>query len=279
MDDSDDEYDEEETAGLAKRQRSTSRRRTLANLLQQSVDSIAGSSDRRSQRRNSVAVDDYAEQSYFHSPTIMLKKRITNLYVELCELKSYVQLNKTGFRKILKKFDKIMDRDLRPKYMANHVEPAYPFKKETLRNLEENIDEMVKAYAKIITEGDEDVAKQDLRSHLREHVVWQRNTVWRDMIGMERRAEAATLGRTLLGSDQVEGAVLPETKQIMTPIGRLVLPAWLANSTVLAFVISIVVFFILLFVPLMDKPEQQNCLALLVFVSMLWATEVRNEIR
>jgi hypothetical protein len=27
-------------------------------------------------------------------------------------------------------------------------------------------------------------------------------------------------------------------------------------------------------VPIMEEPEQQNCLALVVFVSLLWATEV-----
>ncbi|KAL2753751.1 hypothetical protein ACRALDRAFT_1010593, partial [Sodiomyces alcalophilus JCM 7366] len=280
-DDSDDEYDEEENTALARRRTSTSRRGTIANLLQQSVDSIAGSSDRRSLRRPSVAIDDYAEQSYFHSSTIMLKKRITNIYVQLCELRSYVQLNKTGFRKVLKKFDKIMDKDLRPKYMAVHVEPAYPFREETMRNLDENIAKVVTAYAKLMTDGDEEVARQDLRSHLREHVVWERNTVWRDMIRMERRSEAATLGRTLLGGDPIVGnrilqgddEVLAKTKQITTPFGRLVLPRWLANSAVMTLGLSIAVFFILLSVPIMDSPEQQNCLALLVFVSMLWATE------
>jgi hypothetical protein len=31
---------------------------------------------------------------------------------------------------------------------------------------------------------------------------------------------------------------------------------------------------ILLMVPIMEEPEQQNCLAMVVFVSLLWATEV-----
>ena len=47
------------------------------------------------------------------------------------------------------------------------------------------------------------LAKKELRLHLREHVVWERNTVWREMIGIERKAQAANLGirRTLLGVD------------------------------------------------------------------------------
>ncbi|OBT53999.1 hypothetical protein VE04_05452 [Pseudogymnoascus sp. 24MN13] len=41
---------------------------------------------------------------------------------------------------------------------------------------------------------------------------------------------------------------------------------------VLLLIISI--FILLLIVPIMANPEQQNCLAMLVFVSLLWATEV-----
>jgi hypothetical protein len=37
---------------------------------------------------------------------------------------------------------------------------------------------------------------------------------------------------------------------------------------------SLAAFIALLAIPIMDKPEEQNCLALLVFVSLLWATEV-----
>ena len=36
----------------------------------------------------------------------------------------------------------------------------------------------------------------------------------------------------------------------------------------------VMVFFVLLYTPIMKKAEEQNCLAMLVFVSLLWATEV-----
>ena len=60
---------------------------------------------------------------------------------------------------------------------------------ETLKHIEENISRMEKAYADVVTEGDVAVAKKELRLHLREHVVWERNTVWREMIGIERKAQ------------------------------------------------------------------------------------------
>ncbi|KAG4220721.1 hypothetical protein PC116_g30802 [Phytophthora cactorum] len=39
----------------------------------------------------------------------------------------------------------------------------------------------------------------------------------------------------------------------------------------------VIIFLVLLFVPIMEVPEQQSCLAMLVFVSLLWATEVSFE--
>ena len=61
-------------------------------------------------------------------------------------------------------------------------------------------------------------------------------------------------------------------------LGRFSLPTWLANTSMLTLLASLAIFFALLFVPLLEKPEQQNCLAMLVFVSILWATEVRIQI-
>ncbi|KAM0335205.1 hypothetical protein ACHAQA_000247 [Verticillium albo-atrum] len=280
-DDSDE--DDDETTGLTKSRLSAGgRRKTVPNIMHQSVGDMTASGElSRSGRRQSLAMDDYAERSFAFSSGIMLKKRITSLYVQLCELKSYVQLNRTGFRKVLKKFDKTLDKELRVRFMADSVDTANPFKPETMQTIEGNIAKMEKAYTDVVTNGDEALAKRDLRSHLREHVVWERNTVWRDMIGMERRAEAASLGRSLLGTDptaitrrlQGDDDAAPVTKEVQTPIGRLVVPSWLASTAMLQLLCIIILFFVLLFVPIMESPEQQNCLALLVFVSLLWATE------
>ncbi|KAH6620934.1 SPX domain-containing protein [Chaetomium sp. MPI-SDFR-AT-0129] len=285
LEDSDDEEGDEET-GLTTARRvrsagSATGRRNLRNSMMASTDLTASTEFGRSSRRLSISYDDYAEQAALFSSGIMLKKRMINLYVQLCELKSYIQLNRTGFSKVLKKFDKIIDRRLRAKYMDNFVTSAYPFRSDTTQGLEERISQMVGAYSSIITNGDEESAIRDLRSHLREHVVWERNTVWRDLIGLERRAEAASLGHTLLGIDadpqrtrlQGDDEIILPTKAIATPLGRVLYPAWLFTSTTLTLIVIVAIFFSLLYVPIMEKPEQQNCLAMLVLVSLLWATE------
>jgi phosphate transporter len=279
--DSDDEGDEETGLTTKRRRGSTGRRGNMRNSMVASTDMTASTDFGRSIRRYSSNFDDYAEQAALFSSGIMLKKRMINLYVQLCELKSYIQLNRTGFSKVLKKFDKIIDRNLRPKYMDKYVDAAYPFRPETTKGLEQRISQIVQTYTAIVTNGDAETAIRDLRSHLREHVVWERNTVWRDLIGMERRAEAASLGHTLLGRDtdpqktrrQGDDEIVLPTKEIATPLGRFVCPTWLFTSTTMTLVVIVALFFALLYVPIMEKPEQQNCLAMLVFVSLLWATE------
>ncbi|KAI5308322.1 low-affinity phosphate transporter, partial [Ascosphaera atra] len=212
---------------------------------------------------------------------VILKKRTIGIYVSLCELKSFIMLNKTGFSKALKKYDKILDRSLRRDYMQNSVGTAEPFQEATTLGIDNRLAEIEKMYADFVTKGDLSVARRELRLHLREHVVWERNTVWREMIAIERKAEAARMGarRSLLAGDtdpsatQKQGDVQePVTRRIR--IGRFTLPSWVLTSTFLTLLFSVIVFIVLLSVPIMKHPEQQNCLAILVFVSMLWATEV-----
>ena len=232
----------------------------------------------------SVAFDDYADMSFsaLYDSGITLKKRIISAYVSLCELRSFIQLNRTGFSKVLKKYDKILDRELKESYIRQNVSPAYPFEQSTMDNLNHNIGKMEQAYAQLALQGKVDDARRELRLHLREHVVWERNTVWREMIGIERKAQAANLGirRTMLGRDNNPRKARMQgdeeeihSKELQTPIGTYSCPAWLISSTFWTLIAVIAVFFALLSLPILDRAEQRNCLAMVVFVSLLWATE------
>ena len=256
--------------------------------LTDSVDDLRRSTElagNRLRRTPSLALEmdhnDPQQFSTLYDSGITLKKRTINLYVTLCELKSFIQLNQTGFKKAVKKYDKVCNRDIGKSYMDKVVHTAYPFKKPTMVHLDANIARVESIYAEIVTKGDMGLARRELRLHLREHVVWERNTVWREMIGIERKAQAANFGikQTLLGGDhnpsktRLQGDELREIKEVNTPVGRLRCPSWLFSSTFLALVIIIAIFIALLVIPIMEKPEQQNCLAMLVLVSLLWATE------
>lgn len=290
VEDSDD--DDDETTALQKMKpgnlsRSKSTPYTDGGGRSRTGDDMRASTEfSKSVRRMSQSYDDFAEQAFstFYSSGITLKKRTISLYVQLCELKSFIQLNKTGFTKVLKKYDKICDRDLKSRYIEKNITPAYCFRPETIKGVEERIPQMEQAYANVATQGDVGVARKELRLHLREHVVWERNTVWREMIGIERKAQAANMGlrRTLLGADndpanarlQGDDYDISDIKELSTPVGRFRCPAWLFSSNFVSLVTVTIIFFVLLYIPIMKKPEQQNCLAMLVSVSLLWATEV-----
>ena len=281
-----DEDDADETAAL-RGSRTLRKSKTTEAGQDSGIDSMQNSQHFPSRnRKTSIGTEDFSQQALqaLYNSGITLKKRTISHYVNLCELKSFIQLNKTGFSKALKKYDKTMDRSLRPKYMDKKVKPAYPFLDSTMSRLEDYIRKTEKSYADVVTQGDVPQARKELRLHLREHVVWERNTVWREMIGIERKAQAANLGirQTLLGGTHDTGhsqrqgdeLEIEGTKEVVTPIGKYTCPSWLFSSTFVILIGCIGAFAVLLSVPIMDSTEQQNCLAMLLFVSMLWATEV-----
>ena len=251
-------------------------------------ESIDQSEDAPSlRRRHSTAFHDFGDEALqaLYDEGITLKKRTINLYVNICELRSFLQLNQTGFRKVLKKYDKTLDRNLKSQYLEASVKPAYPFQPSTLDHLTGNLTRVEEAYASIVTKGDTSAARTELRLHLREHVVWERNTVWREMIGIERKAQAANLGirNTMLGqeTDPKKARLQGDddesmTKEIITPLGTTRCPRLILSVTFWVLVCSIAVFAVLLSLPIMEKREEQNCLALVVFVSLLWSTEVTS---
>jgi phosphate transporter len=249
--------------------------------MQQSMVSDAPS-DMSNRRRLSMVLDEQT-LGLFNEKRITLKKRAISLFVALRELKSYAQLNRTGFAKALKKYDKILERNFKNRYMEQRLAPEYCFQKETAKVLDESVAKVEEMYAMLVTGADADLARRELRLHLREHVVWERNTVWRDMIGIERKAYAAHLGLsgTLLGDELEvrrlagdEAASITSYKVLKTPFGGLAIPNWFFSTKFFILSAIIVLFMVLLQVSIFDTPEQQNCFAMLVFVSLLWATEV-----
>jgi phosphate transporter len=190
-----------------------------------------------------------------HSPehkrhTTALQKRTVDLFVMLSELQSYVTLNHTAFSKILKKYDKITDNALKPYYLANYVDAAFPFKATTRARLDERIQETQHGYVKLVVTADitKESAMEDLKMHLREHVIWERNTVWRDLVGFERKTQTVVLVAEQRGCQWVNGFFLAA---------------------------ALLVFTVLLYLDLFGgQVEQNRCFAILVFTSLLWVGKV-----
>ncbi|KAI5476711.1 phosphate transporter [Pseudohyphozyma bogoriensis] len=204
---------------------------------------------------------------------IMYKRRITAVFTALSELKQYVNLNYTGLSKVLKKYDKITNSSLRSKYMSTVVDHTFPFETQTQDRLTSSIQSLIPLYADIATGGDEDAGLKQLKAHLREHVVWERNTVWREMIGLERKGWSSagpTGGRSGVDVPIVDGSkgeVLLGAKETGF------FPQWL-SSQMIAGAVAVVLFLGIINAEWFDRVEEQNCLALLVFVTIFWALEI-----
>ncbi|TBU27768.1 Sodium/sulfate symporter [Dichomitus squalens] len=206
-----------------------------------------------------------ARNNYAQDTQLLFKRKITNLYVVATSLKSYIELNYSGFRKILKKYDKVTESNLQDRYLHDVVEQAVPFQQASKDKLNTKISLLIDLYAHCVTRGDSVEARRQLKLHQREHIAWERNTVWRQMIGQARRGEDG--GMIAMGGTLI---VEPEKGllNVQTPAGRIKL-----TSQMLYFTIAVVVFGVLLNVEVVDGTQANRCFAILVFATILWATE------
>ncbi|KAI6122355.1 SPX domain-containing protein [Pisolithus croceorrhizus] len=233
------------------------RMRFLAHKLRGMRDSVASVED------ESVWT---SESNYARDVRFLFKRRITNLFVAFSSLKSYLELNYSGFRKILKKYDKVLDSDLQGRYMHDVVEDAVPFTRASKDKLNGAINQLIGLYAKCVTSGDSSAALQELKLHLRENIAWERNTVWRQMIGQERRGalgtDATIAGAMVVGYEE-KGLV-----NIRMPLGSIKL-----TTKQFCLFLAVAVFVTLLNIKVVDDAEANKCFAILVFSTVLWASE------
>lgn len=188
---------------------------------------------------------------------VVLRKRIISLYTTLSELKSFIELNQTGFKKALKKFDKSLNTHIKDEYLSQLPVRTYVFQEPTLHTLEEHIESLVKLYALVCNHSDLEAAKSELSVHLREHVVWERNTIWRDMIGLERKTYAAN------SNEKEKKKTIKESFDLS-----------LRNPRALKLILILIITIILLNTSIFfEEIPQKNCFALLICASLLWATE------
>lgn len=153
--------------------------------------------------------------------------------------------------------------------MHNVVDQAYPFRQATREALQEAIAHLVKLYAKCVTKGDETTAFKQLRVHQREHIAWERDTVWRQMIGNERRGEADGQVRSLDEEDSITPGAKSNNFVFHTRFGTL---RFKKKKAFLP--IAIIVFIGILKLHVVAGVEANNCFAILTFATLLWATEV-----
>ncbi|CAH2352736.1 low-affinity phosphate transporter Pho91p [[Candida] railenensis] len=205
---------------------------------------------------------------------VLLRKRVIGLYTTLSELESYIELNQTGFKKACKKFDKSLNTNIKDEYLNSLSEKSYIFRPTTIEKVKDNINSLTQLYALICNhQGEEglEIAKQELSIHLREHVVWERNTVWRDMIGLERKTYGANssglAGKRNARGDGEAGNEKNSGKSATS------LNFTLKNPSIIKGLVIFATFLILFNISIFEDKQQEHCFALLIVASLLWATE------
>jgi phosphate transporter len=160
---------------------------------------------------------------------------------------------------------------LKDPYLHDVVEQAYPFLPDNRNKLKEAISHLVSLYAKCVTKGDVSTAHKQLRVHQREQIAWERDTVWRQMIGKERRGESDGQAKSLgeVDGDAATPGAPSSNWTLRTPFGPLKF-----KKKKIFLPIAVAVFIALLKSNVVAGVEANNCFAILIFATLLWATEV-----
>jgi phosphate transporter len=166
------------------------------------------------------------------------------------------------------RYDKVTYSELKDRYLHNVVEISPPFTQAAKDRLNDNINRLLDLYAKCVTRGDENAARQQLRLHQRENIAWERDTVWRQMIGQQRRGEADT--QDILGATLVKGPE-PTVVDFPTPVGRFKI-----TKRNIFKAVAVAVFILLLNVQVVEGEAANRCFAILSLCTILWATEARG---
>lgn len=111
---------------------------------------------------------------------------LKELYVDVYNLSNFSELNETGFRKILKKHDKVTERPVKDQFMPLISRQLGP-RREALLPVLSSIPEM---YAELDPRNHGGPAEAEilLKRDVQEQVTFERQAVWKDRMEEERRS-------------------------------------------------------------------------------------------
>jgi phosphate transporter len=188
-----------------------------------------------------------------------LRRQICDLFTKYHNLQTYASLNCTAVKKILKKYDKVMNDHLKETHLEQ-LQGMLPFWEGT-PDLEQKVDFLKHYFSYYFCNGDSNEALRKMNLMVREFVTFQRHSVWLDVVQDQRKQDAAQTATAKIG----EGEKKPKSAY----------RRFKSSSSVQSGIISVLIFLGLLWSPGVfdDDPIKRNALALFVFVTLLWATE------
>ncbi|KAI8084955.1 Sodium:sulfate symporter transmembrane region-domain-containing protein [Halteromyces radiatus] len=185
------------------------------------------------------------------------RARCATTFISLTELKGYVDINRKGFDKILKKWDKVTGSNLRTTYNEKMITSADPFLPHQMTELEKAIFLVRDMYAAIFTQGDPHAATSELKLHMRDHIQFERTTVWKDLVGKERMTMDAH------AADVKEGYQLP--------FGLFLTKHALRCSVFL--MCAVIPYGAFMSIDVFNDVPASKCLGLLLCAAIMWAFE------
>ena len=233
-----------------------------------------------------TALLDYSQFNIRSQKRSILKKTTMNLYIDLSQLKGFIELNKMGFSKITKKADKVLHLHIKTDLIQTEefFKDTYIFQKETLNRLSERMDKLIEYFSIITPTPTLQIAKDELRSYLHDHIVWERSNTWKDMLGLLSHDDKIT---TELEDNDPDATLRAKLKMEYIrfnlpegmynakffPFRRLMIPKLFFTIRALKIAIIITITDVLLGVKTFNDPAEHRCMALVECVAFLWATE------
>lgn len=203
-----------------------------------------------------------------HAALPALRRRFEEHYREITETINFALLNGTALDKILKKHDKCSGFRKRTKCMERYRKSCAFFDTSPVERLKATTES---SYALLFAHDDVNKARTQLCQGIRNLVAFDRNTIWRDMLRIERKVAAI---RYQKGDEPAD-----IERRIQTRLAPTLLPLGVALA-LFCLVLAFPTFVRHLpsakhatkySIPTLDTANR--CLALLVAVIVLWATE------
>jgi phosphate transporter len=171
------------------------------------------------------------------------------LFLEMHDLLDFLQVNRTGFCKIIKKHDRY-SRIPTKRSLQAEVDMALPLNDSD--KIHSAMSSMEELYAILECDGRLHEARSQLRNILRERLIMARSTVWQDKVAMERKVSAISVAES---TEAIDGS---------------------CGSTNWGYKLTVIMtlFFIFWMLPIMPDPGMNKALAICVLVVSFWATEV-----
>lgn len=120
---------------------------------------------------------------------IALRKKSVAVFISLSELKSFIELNKIGFAKITKKFDKTCSYSIKEDFVNNYLPShSHVFAPNTIATIDARLDQIIKVYAFLTGTTTMEDARTDLKSRMgTQHCVERYAFIGEEVIQFARR--------------------------------------------------------------------------------------------